>query len=329
MVEINAKTISTILWYGGIKQIKNILLIVQGLESTTKHDNYMKRILFIALVLITSCASNEEKIAELKEKVVLVETKLDIQRIENENLKTHRTKLLNRMDSVSKTVDEHYLPKEYLSLVTKRAFHYIFDKKKVIKMFFDDFNLKEYDVERGIANSYYLSPYAGDYEKVDSEYDLFHSIFASVDRSPEALQRLFTEEVKQIIYALFESNDLYEDTGAEAMVEALLLAYEELADDYETLPQIYDLAAKDYLSGYDEINEIIAYTATDEVREILSDENYTNYDNDVWSEIDSRLFLVYTFWARRYHEENQAVVYSLLKEFHRNVTKKKASRRGS
>lgn len=164
------------------------------------------------------------------------------------------------------------------------------------------------------------------------EFSIINYIWSSIDRSPENLKKLITPKEKQVLYLIFKNNNLYKDSGASSIVKALLTAYTEVANN-ESIRYENDLTSKmysqvqyadNYWDVYEEIENTINDFASEEVKGILSDENYSP-NKDQESKLSHRVFFVYSFWIRRYKEKNQTLVYELLKELHENVSKESSN----
>jgi len=192
-----------------------------------------------------------------------------------------------------------------LSFLLKDDSWFVVNKENLLKMFIEDVQLKEYDVERGLAMSYMFYPLDIEYRNpLENHYNFTQYLVSKIDRSPESLATFFTPEVKETGYTLLRHNNLYRDSGVYAMVKSLVLAYEGFEYKKEPLSRIYSIASGEGEGDYEDIRSIVSSLAT----------NASEY-----STVKSRLTTIYTFWARRYHEGNLEFTYSLLKEIHRNV----------
>ncbi|MFI8606653.1 hypothetical protein ACIGCP_19460 [Cellulophaga baltica] len=275
--------------------------------------------LLIVFVLL-SCQSKATKaeIAKLKQ-----ETK--DQQVLIDSLKNFNQGLIGFQDYFKNERETYYLDKDKLLFLLEGTSWFSLNNRKLVKYFFDDFNLKEYDVYRGIENSSVLYPASHDVLDIfDSESSFVVHMVSKIDRSPESLEKLCTPELKEMAYSLLRKNNLYKASGAYAAVKGLLLSYEDIKDDKDFLSTIYEIAENatneyDYEESYEAFQNTISEKTSDEIRAVLSNENYTTYYENTRSTVDSRLINTYCFWARRSKEKNMAFTYSLLKDLHENV----------
>lgn len=154
----------------------------------------------------------------------------------------------------------------------------------------------------------------GDFDPANSGSQ-FNYLWNKIDRSPENIKKLISENDKQFLYSLFDGNNFYKKSGVQSMVEGLLLSYREinesdwLLDKFQNFPQKYEFQ---YVIVDDAISE--------EMLEVLADYKYSFYGEN--TDIEQRVYYVYSFWARRFKEGNSELVHQMLQDFHENVVKK-------
>lgn len=280
------------------------------------YNVYMKKLvtLFAVILTVLSCNSdeNKEKINQLRKEIVK-------QRFLNDSIldknyswcmeKTERLESEVQYYSNQEKKMDFFLLKEDSWLTV--------DNKKLIELFFEDFNLEKFDADSAITFSWLFHP-VHRRQPVDSETNFANYIISKIDRSSESLDTFFTPEIKEFIYAILKQHNIYEESGAYAMVKALLLAYEGFEYEQEPLSRIYNVAVNS--SDTDAIKTIISSMASEEILEALSDENYSSYTSaSDYSSEEFRLYTIYTFWARRYNEGNLEFTYYFLKDLHNNV----------
>lgn len=274
-----------------------------------------KIILALIITLVISCkkTSTNDKIVEL-EKVIKKE------KIRSSTKERQNERLSNTIAGLRDKIAENKEIKEHKNLIIAESIDILTDKKQMIQHLFDSFNLNSYDVRRGIANSFFLFSYDG-FSDFETKSEYYSYIVSKIDRSPENLKKIFTPQIKENIYKLFENNKIYKESGSEAMLKASLLVYEDLRGYEYLLEEIYSVAKEE---DYNKLSELVSKTFNDrdlkEVQSLLKYENYSTYKKETYLTTEDRLTYLYTFWARRINEGNAEYVYGLLKEFHINVT---------
>ena len=173
------------------------------------------------------------------------------------------------------------------------------------------------------------SPY---HNLIPDKLSAINALWDNADRSPEAIKAFLTEKDKDLIINLFKNNSIYKDAGLYAIAKALITAYDEIDSDKQSQQDLLelklylyktqlspDLSTDEYVKYIEKQEELIQNLSSEVVSDILSIENYSAYP-ETQSFIDNRLFLVYSFWARRNKEGNSKVVYNLIKEMHSKIT---------
>ena len=153
----------------------------------------------------------------------------------------------------------------------------------------------------------------GDFDSSNS-LSQFNYLWNKIDRSPENINKLISEKDKQFLYSLFKGNNYYKKSGTQSLVEGLLLSYKEINDSEYLLERFHNFPV-DFEFQYDLIDE----ATTSEMLEVLADYNYSFYNEN--TDLDTRVYYVYSFWARRFKEGNSELVNQMLQELHENVVK--------
>lgn len=270
-----------------------------------------KSILCLLLLVIVSC--NKDK--NTSDKITELENQIKHQKIINTSLEEYNEQLKRSKENLKNKKSESLELKKTISFVIAESLDILSDKKEMIQYVFDDFDLKTYDAYRAIIDSraFYHYGKVFDFETKEMYYSF---IIFKVDRSPENLRKILTPQVKDNIYSLFKNNNIYKESGSEAMLKASLLIYEDLREQEDLMAQIYTLGVA---QNRTKTLELVSEIASEEVQSILKYENYTSYKIEDHLTSESRVSYLYTFWARRHHEGNADYVYELLKEFHTNV----------
>lgn len=173
-------------------------------------------------------------------------------------------------------------------------------KKDFITRSYYIFNLSESNpIFRSLTNTWPISlcTYCPD-------KNFLFNIF-TFNRSKKNIQLFFDDETITLIASFFQGNTIYEDSKAQKYVEGLLSAYESFEDTYE-----YD-SYSDLEALYNEAVTDGLYTtkAKGIIERLGGTDSYAIGDD-----------FIYSFWARRYHEKNMDVTYSVLKKIHQKIT---------
>jgi len=286
--------------------------------------------LIVGLVLTSSCDFNKKDDAikrcearlNLKNRLEIdkyinkiVEQKKEIQRIEN-SLKYRLNSVIDEKDELTIKLNE-VLNREGAYIKEGESFQtleedfdlsYLKKNKDIFSYAFTEFLLTD---ESFIGNIFKIQ-----LDNDSSIFEEFRTLWNGIDRSSESIEKLFSDNDKRFVYSLFLHNDYYKTSGMQCVVEGLLLAHQELEGKEETLDSLYIRAFdRDAYDMYDDAYTMVDNLLTEEMKTVLSDENYNNSK----SEISNREFYVYSFWARRYHEGNSDIIYKIIKEFHEHV----------
>ncbi|MCL5246243.1 hypothetical protein M4I21_10520 [Cellulophaga sp. 20_2_10] len=273
----------------------------------------MTKKLIVCLLLLVIVSCNKDTITS--DKITELENQIKHQKIINTSLEEYNEQLKKSKENLENKKSESLEMKKTMSFIIAESLDILSDKKEMIQYVFDDFDLKSYDAYRAIISSRAFYPYGRvvDFETKEMYYSF---IILKVDRSPENLRKILTPQVKDNIYSLFKNNNIYKESGSEAMLKASLLIYEDLRGQEDLMAQIYTLGVA---QNRTKTLELVSENASEKVQSILKYENYTSYDRQGFLELEDRIWYLYTFWARRHHEGNADYVFELLKEFHTNV----------
>lgn len=282
----------------------------------------IKRLLttLIVLLAVISCDTKkqEEEIAQLKKEI-------KEQKAKNKSAITENKTTLSKRDSLSHSMkSDDYIKREQLSYLVDEDIWLTINFEKILPLAFKEFDLEEYDVDRAIENSYLFQKFYNDnyLRSIGYEPSYARMLLSKIERTPENLDKIFTPALKEAIYTVLRQGNLYKESGAHAIVKALLVEYQVIKNEKHFLNQLYELMLKNDIryDGDNLITNHILPKASNETLHILREENYTTYNNEVRSTPLSRLRLVYGFWARRHREDNMEYVYASLKELHENVS---------
>lgn len=291
------------------------------------HSN--KTYLFITLIAalsLFSCNQNDykaekEHIEALQKEITLKDSTIAAIVNEGQDLKIKAINLQNLSG-------RKYVNKDHYSFLLTHK-DVLKDKKSVIKALIEELALEASDIMPQLFEKYlfYKSNDLSLHNLYDKN-DALRALWNNVDRSPEAIKSFLTENDKLMITTIFKNNTIYKDCGLSAIAQSLLTSYEEIEASEQDKQHLYNLKRVIYEEPYDldddsnyyiEASRLIQVLASDKVKTLMALENYSAY-KDSGSELDNRLQLIYTFWARRLKEGNKEVVYNLIKELHEGIT---------
>lgn len=152
-------------------------------------------------------------------------------------------------------------------------------------------------------NWFFDQPEYLDKETVASEATGFFwsNYFQNFDRSSDNISSMFDEH-KSIVYATI-NKEMYHSLDFDTYVNTLIEVYDQLVLDHYN-DHFSNLAndEPEYLS-YDDFDALVVPDIVDE---------WYRYDDEYYMEND--VFWLYSFWYRRYKEENIDATYKILKE---------------
>lgn len=133
-------------------------------------------------------------------------------------------------------------------------------------------------------------------------HSYLHYLWSSIDRRDNSLFSLF-ERFKPTAIHLLLSSGMYAESGLERTIKLLKLTYNETHNNTDLLEDLYQRTDSVGVLQ-DRIYQEIASEKAVELASEFRDYEFVSY-----------LPWAYSFWARRYHEDNIETVYELLVEF--------------
>jgi len=253
--------------------------------------NFKFPTLILLIFIITSC--NKSKEADLRHQIQV--------------LKEEKKALSKKVYELNNKTSRYEIRAE------KKLNDQINISQFFINTFLESFNFKEQIFGTAMANSLPRkfdltdSSDTEDYENWGKFYFNIY-FYNNFSRDPENLKEVFSDDLIDLISNYFANNSNYKDARIYNVVKALLYAYDEL-EGYELMEDFYyELKNND---GMDYVEELSS--------EVVEDVLYCDYEEeDCFYSFDS--FYVYSFWARRYHEGNEEVVYAILKKLHESIS---------
>ncbi|WP_108869307.1 hypothetical protein [Aquimarina aquimarini] len=130
------------------------------------------------------------------------------------------------------------------------------------------------------------------------------------------IDSFFSEDVINMIVYLFYKNNTYESSRLNLYVNSLIETYETIDQkDKIVLEELYKLSEIGYFEKEKEINQLLHN---------LNDLNKDIYESEFDDYVSGMtgVFNVYSFWARRYNEKNDEIVYEVLKKIQNKMRTK-------
>lgn len=311
------------------KQLINYFVFYK-LELITNHTE-MKPILIIllGLLLFSSCKEEKQKTDLTKyisnlpitDKTKEINTFLieKNKKLKKELENNYRDEIIqNKINVLSRKINDSYInigadiedSNSFQLLKQNHDLSYFTKNKDIFSFAFSYFLLDDYDFILDIAQIKWES----DFESDAPLFEEFKHLWNNIDRSAERIASLYTENDKKFVYSLFSQNNYYKTSGMQCVVEALLLAHKDLEGQEEVVQSIYENAVSEEFGLIDALIDAIK---SEETTAFYADKNY----NDEYFMASQCEFYVYTFWARRQHEGNSDIIYSIIADFHENVKK--------
>ena len=286
-------------------------------------------VIVFALYSCNNIAEQQQiQINNLQKKLL---TKDSLVNVLSKNLDNSDDKIKNSRAKIS-TLESQLNAETLISFIDKST--PIINTKNFIEISFKSLELENINILTSLwsGGQFVNKKNLGKLDPILDNFSIINYIWSSIDRSPENLKKVITPSEKQVLYLLFKNNTLYEDSGISSIVKALITSYTEVKnneyiryeDDLTNKMYSQNTYSDNYWEVYEEIDNTISAFASEKVKSILSDENYSPR-NDQGSRLSNRIFFVYSFWIRRFKEKNQTLVYELLKDFHQNVSKENSN----
>ena len=125
-------------------------------------------------------------------------------------------------------------------------------------------------------------------------------------RKKEFLTSFFSDSNLDLITYLLSKNNLYESSKMNLYVNALVDSYQDV--DSKFLEELYNLAEEvNDNENIDEIETLLRSVAT------TDDSDFYKFQSRQATSF-SPTFMLYSFWARRHHENNEEIVYDVLRQ---------------
>lgn len=143
--------------------------------------------------------------------------------------------------------------------------------------------------------------------KISDHPDRYLSyLWLHFDRSETNLVTYFSQQNWNFIYSLLYESNVYEDSGLKSLSKALILSYEQIGTNEALLEELYERSLRIstlFDSKYEEL-------VSPDVKKLLAED----YSEDPIINRLTRYSWVYSFWVRRYHEQNSDAVYLLIQK---------------
>ncbi len=303
------------------------------------------RILIVFAFLISSCKKDpiplNAKIVEIEASISAKETQiLEAQK----TIETLSSKLKNKKDSIN----YYYVHRDFIKKTFLNGTYFSKKPKDIIVQFLNE---KEINSECGFEYTLFLNRLLlkkeEDYKKLVNQENasIVDKAIYYFDRDAANISSFFSNTMLTLISQNLPLKT-YKNSGLKYSLEALVKAYEnlnkkELARLYEVC-NLKEFPAEEFEDGINtDVNiykmNFINKLASQEVITILRQDpnyeiyNFNAYDRNISDPFETckvdgmpnKLFYTYSFWARRYKEENNEVVYIVLKKIISKMNNKK------
>ncbi len=271
--------------------------------------NYkMKKLLVLVFLVLVSCT--DKKVNQDNTRIALLKEEITAQKTENDSLAKKEQAIKNHIDSLENSSLDKAVVTSFLK--PDKQFVINTDDNTLIKTAFDDIFDDSSCFWYSLQGSFLWHYRANDEVDVKDDISNINHLFYWHKRDEASIKTFFTKQKLELIYALFNNSNYYNETGLKNVIESLLLAYEEIGTNDKILEEIYKKSLDD------EEVEIIKKIVSKKILALKANEDcdYNPFYNKAGG---LNAFRAYKFWGRRYHENNREIVYQLLKDFYKNV----------
>ncbi len=271
------------------------------------------KLLFVVLFFSCNQIRKKDNCLELEEKLIQ-ENKLkdkEISRLSIENLK-----LKDRISNIESS-SGNFVKREYINFT-------LTTRSNLVESIFKELDFDKFDFYRQLTNLNGGRIY-DDFKEawVQNSLDVVKFMWHSIDdRSTESIKSLFPLKDRNKFFRFLSNNESYKKSGLAAIVQGLIFTYEEINENEEKRSLfsefeecLYTNDDENKLISDSPCNEILSeFIATDRVKNLLNGLNYSELRNQQGDFTSERVFYVYSFWARRFQEKNDKLVYNILKD---------------
>lgn len=284
----------------------------------------------VMLLLCISCNKEEKK---LTQEITQLEKESDKLEKEIAHYKNKIKETNTKSDSLYWYNYKNYVDEKEVINALPNKLKYLTNKKEVFKTIFNDFELDKNSVYFGLSHFFIHIIREKSIPKVLNDKISFikYQLFL-FNRSSNNIKKLFTDETIDMIASFFKGNSYYKDSGAQYYIEGLLITQGSLKfkeDSEEVLREYYNSLNKEY-GWYDAKTLAMDKKLFDKkVIRYFRNAHFSNYDKGYRKNSEGELTdeaveeftkLSYSFWARRYHEGNQEIVFEILSKIHYKIT---------
>lgn len=270
----------------------------------------LKRVFGVLLIIISfsSCENNKEEVEKYKTQVEKLKKEISIKINVNDILRGKNEKNIEKINVLEeKAKSQFYLSKNEADFFIDEKMKFILNKKD----FFDKIiGLSDFENSSffSIYNHFF---YFGDYYEsnpIENEQEFIHYLMNKFDRRPSTIKSFFDKEIIKYLAKQIKRTKAYKKSGLEPRLKALINTYEDTTTNPDFVMLYNNFNSNEW--GWDE--DYLLGLPSETMKENLT---------EIYGEkIDAqKVFDSYGFWARRYHEGNHEVVYTILKEFDDNI----------
>lgn len=219
-------------------------------------------------------------------------------------LETERYK--KEIDSLRSVLDKNELQAHYneeIEINNTTGDTLLFSKTPSKEILFryikNGLNLDKFNITAALWENYYSNSINLDH------YWIGRTMLKEFRRESDFISAYFGNDEINTIIKLLKEDNTYFNAGIHIMVEGLLLAYDELHNQTDFLNKTKDARADE--KAYHKLIETAYSPEVKKLTVLLTDDHEPCYN---------KLFIIYSFWARRHYENNAEIAYKILKQVH-------------
>ncbi|MFD2909226.1 hypothetical protein ACFSX9_10860 [Flavobacterium ardleyense] len=142
-------------------------------------------------------------------------------------------------------------------------------------------------------------------------------VMNKMGNDPVKLASAFKSYRAMIYYLIPE--EIYKESGLKNLTELLLQTHYELYDDEKKLDEIYNIMTMPrdddrHFGRNDYFIDLKGFFSKKIIKSVQSSANFSTYDSILSDYSKGQVVWLYTFWARRYKENNDEEVFQILNE---------------
>jgi len=268
-----------------------------------------KSISFLVVCCFLSCnlenKETQKEIEEYKTEIASLKKKIQIKESVNFSMKEINEKNEAKLKNLEeKAKSQFYLSKNDASFLLDEKMQFILNKKDFFDKAIELADFKNNSFYRIYFDFFNFSDFFEEFP-VKGQKDFVWYLMNRFDRSSKNIRSFFNEEIVEYVAEAIKLTGAYESSGLERRIDFLIATYEDDQVSSDFFLELYTkFDSREW--GWDE--DFLLNLPSENIKMIMS-------EPDGEGIVIQDVFDSYGFWARRYHEHNAEVVYTILKEF--------------